>query len=91
MSMLYPLKLASTEKEVVQWAALCIGRLSVARYAGALGALVAGGQPPDEAAAIASAVGAAFCRAEGWPSAAETVWVAARAAEIMPAKSAGSC
>ena len=59
-------------------------------YAGALGALVAGGRPPGEAAAIASAVGAAFCRAEGWPSAAETVWVAARAAEIVPAKSAGS-
>ena len=67
-----------------------MGRLSAARYAGALGALVAGGQPPDEAAAIASAVGAVFCRAEDWPSAAETAWVAARAEEIMQAKSAGS-
>ena len=95
-----------------------IGRwagLSLARYAGALGALVAGGRPPDKAAAIASAVGAAFnpnpypnpnsnpnanpnpnqvgaafCRAEGWPRAAEAAWVAARAAEAVPKKSAAS-
>jgi len=60
----------------------------VARYAGALCALLAGDRSPREAAAVASAVGAAFCRSEGWPSAAEAVWVAARAAE-MPSEEPG--
>jgi len=57
-------------------------------YAGALCALLAGDRSPREAAAVASAVGAAFCRSEGWPSAAEAVWVAARAAE-MPSEEPG--
>ena len=64
------------------------GQFSASRYAGALGALLASGRLPGEAAAVASAVGAAFCRADGWPGAAEAVWVAARAAE-MPAGSGG--
>ena len=50
-------------------------------YAGALCAALAGDMPADEAAGVASAVGAAFVGVDGWPALERSGWVAARAAE----------
>lgn len=50
-------------------------------YAGALCAVLASGAPANEAADVASAVGAAFVAVDGWPALERSEWVAARAAE----------